>query len=35
MRRIFLAQYSAEPILNPDGKAWNDVEPMLRGGVRA
>jgi len=33
MRRIYLAQYSAEPILNKDGSAlWGDAEPVLRDG---
>jgi len=32
MRRIFLAQYSPEPILSPDGKDWRWVEPFLKDG---
>jgi ectoine hydroxylase-related dioxygenase (phytanoyl-CoA dioxygenase family) len=33
MRRIYLAQYSAEPILNKDGSGlWNAAEPVLRDG---
>jgi ectoine hydroxylase-related dioxygenase (phytanoyl-CoA dioxygenase family) len=32
MRRIFLAQYSATPILNPDGQPRNWVEPFLQAG---
>ena len=35
MRRILLAQYSAEPIVNPEtGEAWRWVEPILQGGER-
>lgn len=32
MRRIFLAQYSPEPILGPDGEDWRWVEPFLQNG---
>ncbi|MEM9953774.1 MAG: phytanoyl-CoA dioxygenase family protein [Chloroflexota bacterium] len=32
MRRIFLAQYSAEPLLSPDGEAWRWVEPFIKNG---
>jgi len=32
MRRIFLAQYSSEPIRNPEGKDWRWVEPFVSGG---
>lgn len=34
MRRILLAQYSAEPILNPDGSPRHWVEPFVQGGVK-
>lgn len=33
MRRIYLAQYSAEPIMNKDGSAlWGSAAPVLREG---
>ena len=33
MRRVYLAQYSAEPILSADGaKLWNGAVPFLRNG---
>lgn len=32
MRRIYLPQYSAEPILRPDGKPWAMATPFLKGG---
>lgn len=32
MRRIFLCQYSAEPILNPDGTARRWAEPFVKHG---
>ena len=31
-RRIFLAQYSSEPIRSPEGKDWRWVEPLLVNG---
>ena len=34
-RRSYLAQYSAEPIMNRDGsKLWGRAEPILKGGAR-
>ncbi|MCY3798103.1 MAG: phytanoyl-CoA dioxygenase family protein, partial [Chloroflexi bacterium] len=34
-RRCYLAQYSAEPIMNRDGTAlWGRAEPVLRSGKR-
>ena len=34
-RRSYLAQYSAEPIMNKDGsKLWGRAEPVLKDGVR-
>ena len=34
-RRCYLAQYSAEPIMNRDGtKLWGRAEPLLRDGER-
>lgn len=36
MRRAYLAQYSAEPILSRDGsKLWGNAEPFLRDGRSA
>ena len=36
MRRTYLAQYSAEPILSPDGaKLWGNAEPFLVDGTSA
>jgi ectoine hydroxylase-related dioxygenase (phytanoyl-CoA dioxygenase family) len=32
MRRIYLPQYSAAPILRPDGKPWAMATPFLKGG---
>ncbi len=32
MRRIFLAQYSAEPLLSPNGENWRWAEPFLKDG---
>jgi hypothetical protein len=32
MRRVYLTQYSPEPILRPDGQPWNRAEPFLRDG---
>ena len=33
LRRVYLGQYSAEPILSPDGsKLWGNAEPFLRDG---
>ena len=32
MRRIYLPQYSAAPILRPDGKAWAMATPFLKDG---
>ncbi|WP_075162748.1 phytanoyl-CoA dioxygenase family protein [Chthonomonas calidirosea] len=35
LRRIYLAQYSAEPILNKEGTAlWHWADPFLKGGRR-
>ena len=34
MRRVYLTQYSPEPILNLEGKASASVEPFLRDGVQ-
>ncbi len=35
MRRVYLAQYSAEPIMNRDGDAtWNQAIPLLLNGER-
>ena len=34
MRRIFLAQYSPQPVLRADGiHLWNEAQPFLRDGV--
>jgi len=35
MRRSFLAQYSAEPILSTEGTLWGAAEPLLLGGKMA
>jgi ectoine hydroxylase-related dioxygenase (phytanoyl-CoA dioxygenase family) len=36
MRRAYLAQYSAEPLLSADGtKLWGNAEPLLIDGQRA
>jgi ectoine hydroxylase-related dioxygenase (phytanoyl-CoA dioxygenase family) len=32
MRRIYLPQYSAEPILKPDGSVWSQAVPFVRDG---
>jgi len=32
MRRIYLPQYSAKPILRPDGKPWAMATPFLKDG---
>jgi len=32
MRRIYLAQYSSEPICHPDGSLWSQAVPFLRDG---
>ncbi len=32
MRRIYLPQYSGEPIRRPDGKPWAMATPFVRGG---
>ncbi len=34
MRRVYLAQYSPEPIVKPDGRVSNLADPLLRGGQR-
>jgi ectoine hydroxylase-related dioxygenase (phytanoyl-CoA dioxygenase family) len=35
MRRVYLAQYSAEPILKPDGKTlWGNAVPFLENGKK-
>jgi ectoine hydroxylase-related dioxygenase (phytanoyl-CoA dioxygenase family) len=33
-RRSYVVQYSSEPILRPDGSAFELAEPLLRGGRR-
>ena len=35
MRRVYLAQYSPEPILNPEGKLSAFAEPLLKNGKHA
>lgn len=36
MRRVYLAQYSCEPILSPDkSKLWGNAEPFLNNGQSA
>ena len=36
MRRSYLAQYSAEPLLKPDGSGlWRSAEPLLLNGENA
>ena len=36
LRRTYLAQYSAEPILSADGtKLWGNAEPLIVDGKRA
>ena len=36
MRRAYLAQYSAEPLLSHDGsRLWGNAEPLLRNGKSA
>ena len=34
MRRVYLAQYSAEPIIRPDGKVHAFADPILKDGQR-
>lgn len=34
MRRVYLAQYSSDVILNEDGQPWGRFEPFLRDGQR-
>ena len=34
MRRVFLAQYSPEPILRNDGSIWANAVPVLKDGKR-
>jgi hypothetical protein len=34
MRRVYLAQYSPEPIFNPEGKIAAFAEPLLKDGKR-
>ncbi|HEX9996309.1 MAG TPA: phytanoyl-CoA dioxygenase family protein [Abditibacterium sp.] len=35
MRRVYLPQYSAEPLMNQDGtKLWSLAEPFIQGGER-
>jgi ectoine hydroxylase-related dioxygenase (phytanoyl-CoA dioxygenase family) len=35
MRRVYLPQYSAEPLMNEDGsKLWNMAEPFIQNGER-
>ena len=33
MRRVYLPQYSSEPIVNADGKNWNFAIPFLKDGA--
>ncbi len=33
MRRVYLPQYSAEPILNPEGGLWAQAVPFLKDGI--
>lgn len=33
MRRVYLAQYSNEPILDQEGKFWSQAVPFLKDGV--
>ena len=33
MRRVYLTQYSAEPIRGADGGLWAQAVPFLRGGA--
>jgi ectoine hydroxylase-related dioxygenase (phytanoyl-CoA dioxygenase family) len=33
LRRVYLAQYSCEPILKPDDGLWGSAEPLLVDGV--
>ncbi len=36
MRRVYLAQYSCEPLTSADGaKLWGNAEPFLKGGESA
>ena len=36
MRRVYLAQYSCEPITSADGsKLWGNAEPLLLNGEMA
>jgi ectoine hydroxylase-related dioxygenase (phytanoyl-CoA dioxygenase family) len=32
MRRVYLPQYSAEPILRPDGDLWGQAVPFVKDG---
>ena len=32
MRRVYLPQYSAEPIVKKDGKLWAMATPFLKDG---
>ncbi len=34
MRRVYLAQYAAKPILKADGSPWGLAEPFLKNGQR-
>ena len=33
MRRVYLTQYSAEPLLSSDGTLWGDAVPFIKGGT--
>lgn len=34
MRRVYLPQYTAEPLLRPDGQLWGYADPLWRDGHR-
>jgi len=34
IRRVYVAQYSPEPVLNLKGEISNFAEPLLRGGKK-
>ena len=33
MRRVYLMQYSAEPLLSSDGTLWGDAVPFVKNGI--
>ena len=33
MRRVYLTQYSAEPLISSDGTLWGDAVPFVKGGA--